>query len=99
MSQISPDQERMATAIDEKLANILEDGLNTLDGEGKPVTIDPPAAYFNAAINRLKSLKVTRIVNPNVPEDPVNRIMNQLRFPGGGKIPPLDTDSPDAASA
>jgi len=101
----NPIHQALSDAVDEGLLEVIKgrlvrdaDGNVMLDPDGKPLRERPSAADFNAAINRLKSLGITKQVTQG---SPVAQIMEQMRaanvrFPG--KLAPVDTDGDDDAT-
>jgi hypothetical protein len=73
MSEPTPTQEALSDSLDEALLDIIKNGQIVLDADGnaildaarQPVRMRPSAAYFQAAITRLRALGITSLVTPD----------------------------------
>lgn len=89
----------LASELDRKLLDILKNGRQTLDQQsGQIVTVSPSAADLRAAVARVRDIEASA---EHRPQSPVQRELRKaavIKF-NGRKIPPVDTERDDAATA
>ena len=102
-------QNKLSDALDESLLDIIQNGRMMIDfktgevvtdDEGEPVRMQATAADHTAAVNRLKSLGITKVPAPG---DPTDLLRRELCHEDDGSVvpfvmPPVSEEE-DAATA
>ena len=98
MPSCSETQEALSSAIDAGLLDIIKNGQVVLDDNGQERRVPATAAYYQAAITRLKALGLSKMIQPGDDASELARACgitaDTLKFPSAHKLPPV-SDEPD----